>query len=270
MRWQAVKETLFCQDDGRARVLEDEGNALGGVFGIEWNVCTARFHDGDKRKDKGWRTVHEDGNSQWGGVVRGSRWKKPQDVQCELIGTLVEFAIGYLRRAEKKGGRIGGALRLRGNQGVDGVTVGIRQLGAVPFNEDLVRFVCSEKGQGIDAGFRVGDDGLEQSLETGKHARDGRVVKKVGVVFKDHAMNVTDVGDSAGEVKLGSGAIQVEYAFGQIGHVEIRHRDIDDVEHGLDKGCVAGVALGIQFCDELGEGHVLMRECCHRNGAHAL
>ena len=105
----------------------------------------------------------------------------------ELVGALIELAVGEGVRAVGDGDGVGGAGGLLGEELVDAAVARVVGGGGVPLDEDAVALGVGEQRQRGEGLARVGGDGLQEHLEVTGHALDAVRVEEVRVVLEGGA-----------------------------------------------------------------------------------
>ena len=101
----------------------------------------------------------------------------------QLVGPLVQGAVGQPLIFEDTATASGAALGLLLEELMDAPKLGIWGLGAVPLYQLSVAFFFSQQLQFGDALFGVGHDAFEQGTEIAEHPGDAGSVEQVGVEF---------------------------------------------------------------------------------------
>ena len=141
----------------------------------------------------------------------------------ELIGALIEGAVGDLLALEDGGDGIGGPRGLRLEQLVEAALPRIVGVGGVPINQYLVALGVRQERQFRDAPRRVRDDAFQQRAEVADHADDGGRVKEVRTVLDTTLDAVAGVVEFDGEIELRRADADIHHAGGPR-HVERRAR----------------------------------------------
>ena len=198
---QGGKEGLLGQEDRGVGVAEHEGEAVGGIGGVEGEVGGAGLEDGQEGDHQVEGAFHEYADQDVGAGAEATQ------VAGQAIGPGVELGVGEGVVAAGQGGGVGGQLDLAFDQLVEaGVD---RELGGggVEIEQDLVALGAGHEGQGGDRGVGVIDQGLEQDPEVVGHAGDGVRAEQVGVVFEIAGQAAGGFGEAQGQVELGDGEI---------------------------------------------------------------
>ncbi|OEZ49779.1 hypothetical protein DUGA6_62640 [Duganella sp. HH105] len=140
----------------------------------------------------------------------------------------------------------------------------------VPFHQQLVAFGVVQHVQILDAALGVGHDGLHQPGEMRRHARHRRRLEQIGVVA-DAAVQASGVlRERERQVELGLYALAAHGLQGQPRQRERVHRRVLQRQHYLEQRRMAGVALRLEYIDQLLERHVLVRVRVQRVAAHLV
>ena len=167
----------FCQErslgdqERGVGILEDEGEATGGIIRVERHVSPARLEHRKESHDEFRGTSQAEADGHLRADAHGTK------VVCESLRPRVERGIGEGLAARLDGDGLRGACGLLFEERMEAAG-GIRQRACVvPVDEDLLPFRRREQWQFPDRAVRVGHDATENHLPVTQEAFDRRWIK---------------------------------------------------------------------------------------------
>ncbi|OEZ49229.1 hypothetical protein DUGA6_62980 [Duganella sp. HH105] len=145
-----------------------------------------------------------------------------------------------------------------------------RRLAAVPVLQQQAPFLFAQHRQAAHRAGRIGHDRVEQADEMIRHARYGRLVEQVRVVFEGAHQAVRPFRQVQRQVELGAHAFGPQTLHRQSRQRQRSHRRVLQRQHHLEQRRVAQVAFRVEHIDQLLERHVLVRVGVQRVAAHPL
>ncbi len=259
------REEVVRDDDAGARALEQLGEALRGVRGVEREVGAAGLEDAEQADHEVDRSGGAEADDRLGADPAGA------EVVRELVGAAVERAEGDLRVAGGDGDGVGGGVGLLLEELVEAGVGGVGGGGVVPRDEQAGALVVREHDEVGDLGLRACGDARKEGREVAEHPVDGARVEEIGVVLDGDAEAAVRRGaHHEGEVVLDGGALGPHTADLQAGQIRGLERPALHREDDLEEGRAARVRRGIDGLHEALEGHVLVRVGAEADLADAL
>ena len=261
---QGGQEPFLGQEDGGIGVVEHGSHALGRVGRVERHIGAAGFEDAQQADEHVKRAFDADAYQDVGADAPASQ------VVRQPVGSGVEFGVGELLSFAHDGDGLGSPGDLCFDQLVDGARAGVFLPGVVPVFQQLLPFAVLQHGQVGNAGFRLGDDGVEQGAEVPGQAFDGAAVEEVGAVFDFALECAAGFGNGECEVVFGAAGAAADRLQLQLRQVEIAFGGVLQQEHDLEQGGVAGVPFRFEDVDQLFERDVLVGVGFEGGAADAL
>ncbi|CAM5238675.1 hypothetical protein SGRIM128S_04883 [Streptomyces griseomycini] len=193
------------EQEGGARVVEDEADACQGCAGCERDVAGTGPEDREERHDEVGGAVHGHRDQAFGAGAPGAQ--QPG----ETAGEGVEVAVGEFGVPEDERGRVRTLRHARREQPRHGVRPGGRAVGAVSLGQEERALGRGEDVQGGDRPPRVVGSGGQEADETVGDAPGGVGGVQVGGMAEDAgdagrpAVGVVPFGEVEGEVDLVAG-----------------------------------------------------------------
>ncbi len=259
---ELVREVLLGEEHGRPCLLKHEGQALGGVAGVQRDVGATGLEHAEHGHDHVERALDAQSDESVGADAEGAQ------VASELVGAGVELKVGEGGGLEADGGGVRRALHLGFEELVCG---GVRTLlvRLVPVHQHLLALGSRQHGQLREAQTRSGHGRLQQRLQVAHHPLDGLCLEQVGAVLAQEIEPVRQVGELDGDVELRRVVVHRQQLHGEAGHLQPRLRQVLEDELDLEEGRVAEAALGVERAHQLLERHVLVGVGAQRGLAHA-
>ncbi len=255
---------LVGEDQGRSRVADHVGDAVGGIPRVHRYVGGTRFEHGEERRHQVGRAVRDDGDQHFGAGAAGDQ------VPGEPVGARVQLAVRQPDRAVRDGGRLRCArdlpLEESGERGG-----GHRVRGVVPSGQELVPFLRGQHVGTGDPGVGVGGEGIEDTREPsgdlpcgvrveqivreGEHPRQAarRTVAREGLLQRER------------QIELGGDRPRVHRFRRDAGQLEERGRGVLERQHHLEQWVTGHRPGRCQLLHQALEGHVLVGEGVQRS-----
>src|SRR5579859_4263023 len=136
--WQPCCQALLSEQDADVGIVEHEGEALGGIGGVEGQICATRLEDAQQPNDHLQRALYTDADDDL--------WPHAEALQVvgQLVGASVELGVGQLLVFEDDGNCLRRAFYLLLEELVDAPLLRVLDLRGVPLHEQLLALWLAE------------------------------------------------------------------------------------------------------------------------------
>ncbi len=262
MTGQRVRQALLRDEDGDARLGEHEVQPLRGVGRVQRDEGGAGLEDAQQALHQLRRALQAQADAGARSDAEGAQ------VPGQLIGALIELAIGERGALRLDGDGVRGARGLGGEELMDARLAWVLGARGIPVHQHLLTLRPGEQGEGVDARVRRAERRPQERLEVRHQPRHRGDVEEVGVVLEGAVEAFRCVGEDERQVEAGHVALQLHQAQGEARQRECGGGCVLQGEGDLEEGRVAQGALRSELLDELLEGHVLVLEGAERGLLH--
>jgi len=173
------------------------------------------------------------------------------EIVRQLVGPLVQLAIGQPGVTEENGSRVRVIRGLIGNEFVDTDLTRVRLVGRVPLDQHLTTFLVVKQRQlGGPPGW-IGDNRSQQTSEVPYHPLDRRSIEQIRVVLQGASQPAWCLVHRQRQIELCRAGLRVQGRKAQTGCFDFRDRSILEGEHHLEQRSPTGITLGLKMIHQL-------------------